>query len=112
MSIEKLYRTWGDVAVGVDEDSDEDESEEESGEESEDDEEEDEEDEGEMGDSPLSHHLSPRMIPRVTESGKIKNSLSTSADRRRILRSANGELSSSFDGMSISPAFSGLGPSS
>lgn len=104
-SVERLYRTWKEVAVKAIGDSDDEDSDEDEMASEEDDEEEDTDDDT-MGESPLSDHLSPRMIPRPNGPAKGKNALGSSADRRRLLK-AGGELSSSFDGMSISPRFSG-----
>ena len=84
-----------------DEDTDDDEDEED---------EEDEDDEEDMANSPLSDHLSPRMVPRLNGSaGKSKSKHvfgSSAGDRKKALR--DGGLSSSFDGMSISPRFGSL----
>lgn len=114
-TVEKLYRTWGEVAVKADGDSDDDSDEEESEEEDDDEDDDDDDDEEEDGlseldaDSPLSDHLSPRMTPRLNGAKRVKkNNLGTSADRRKMLSRSGGELSSSFDGMSISPRISGV----
>lgn len=103
--IEMIYRTWKEVAVdaGEESDSEDDDDEEESAADS------DSEEEEDLGDSPLSDHLSPKTTLRQTPSAKIhkgKNQLATSADRRRAVK--DGGLSSSFDGMSISPRFGNL----
>jgi RNA polymerase I-specific transcription initiation factor RRN3 len=106
--IESLYWTYGDVAVDASDDED-------SSDEDEDEEEEDEEDDSDdddvvMGTSAMSRHRNidagqSLKIPKPASFGKGAHG--TSLDRRKALRDG-GVLSTSFEGMSISPVRAGL----
>ena len=102
-AIESLYWTYGDVAVDASDDEDDDEEEDES----EDDEDDDEGEEERVG--ALSTSARKRMgVPAITTYGsKGHGHGGTSLDRRRAVRDG-GVLSTSFEGMSISPARAGL----
>lgn len=102
--VDPLYRTWGEVMVDADYSDEEDDD---------DDEEEEEEGEGDSDEEGTASELDSSFSPRRTL--KIPSSLSSrmgggqgssSLDRRRVLK--DGGLSTSFDGMSISPMARGL----
>lgn len=91
--VEHLYRQWSEVAVTTDETDEEDSDEEE--------EEEDRSVTGSLDDSDLEDHMATRKIPVPRAGG------SWTDKRRKIFERENG-LSSSLEGMSISPGISRL----
>jgi RNA polymerase I-specific transcription initiation factor RRN3 len=88
-----LYREWSDVAITNDDDSDEDESDEEEGEEKE------SEVESSLADSLLGDDSKARRVPTSFKGGSW-------SERRRKMFDRDGGLSSSLEGMSISPGIS------
>jgi RNA polymerase I-specific transcription initiation factor RRN3 len=94
--IEGIYRTWGEVSIPLDDDDDESEDESE-------DEEEEEEDESDV-DSVLDH---PTGRPVALPKNKTGSSSWNEARRRLMVGSKDDGLSSSLEGMSISPGIAG-----
>jgi RNA polymerase I-specific transcription initiation factor RRN3 len=95
--VQGLYRTWAEVALDGDSDEEEEEDEDE------DDEDEGEEESGTSYLSPGDRHVHVHGLGL----GKRMAGTSASLDRRRALQEG-GVLSSSFEGMSISPHLAGI----
>ena len=91
--IDGIYRTWGEVSIPLDDDDDE----------SDDDEESEEEDESDV-DSVLDH---PTGRPVALPKNKSGSSSWNEARRRLMVGSKDDGLSSSLEGMSISPGVAG-----
>ena len=91
--VSHLYREWSDVAITNDDSDEEDESDEEGGDEKE------SEVESSLADSLLGDELKAKRVPISFKGGSW-------SERRRKMFDRDGGLSSSLEGMSISPGIS------